>query len=312
MWSWKYSRCTNCSSASAGCRWIDGPQCSDSGISARVAQRVDPQQLGDPGAARDVGLEHVDGAGIEHALEVRAGRSRTRRRRSSIPAGARSRIRRRPSRSSEDTGSSNQLTPASARKRSASSSACLREYAPLASTNSSASAPIASRAARTRPGSSLGVAADLHLDARNPALHPAGELLGQPRKRIGGEPARPVDRRLGRAPRPSSSHSGSPRSRAFRSHNATSTAAIAIDAMPGPAEVADRSRPSPSTRPRATSRRHAANDARQLGLDQLRRRDVGVGVAEPHSPAACAWTTTIVVESQDSVPSASGASVGIV
>ena len=72
-----------------------------------------------------------------------------------MPAGARSRIRRRPSRSSEVTGSSNHVTPRSV-NFFAISSACLREYAPLASTYSEASVPIDSRAAFTRSKSSSG------------------------------------------------------------------------------------------------------------------------------------------------------------
>ena len=73
-----------------------------------------------------------------------------------MPAGALSRSNRRPSRSSEETGSSNQLTALSPANTSASRSACLRVYAPLASTNSSAAAPIAARATRTRSGSRAG------------------------------------------------------------------------------------------------------------------------------------------------------------
>src|SRR6185312_9518322 len=72
-----------------------------------------------------------------------------------IPAGARSRISRSPSRSSEETGSSNQLTRCAA-NRSACSSACLRSYAPLASTKSSTPGPIALRAAPTRSRSAAG------------------------------------------------------------------------------------------------------------------------------------------------------------
>src|SRR5205807_9584027 len=51
-----------------------------------------------------------------------------------------------------ETGSSNQLMPASPKRAWPSVRACLREYAPLASTNRSASAPAAAAvSARPRP-----------------------------------------------------------------------------------------------------------------------------------------------------------------
>ena len=48
----------------------------------RTAQGAHAQQLGDPAAARDVGLEHVDRAGLDHARGSRQRHRRTRPRRS--------------------------------------------------------------------------------------------------------------------------------------------------------------------------------------------------------------------------------------
>jgi len=59
-------------------------------------------------------------------------------------------------------------------------SACFRPYAPLASTNSSASSPMAFRAARTRLRSASHeeprILPNLHLDARDALFHPPGQL----------------------------------------------------------------------------------------------------------------------------------------
>ena len=111
-------------------------------------------------------------------------------------------------------------------------SACLRLYAPLASTKSSASGPIASRAIRTRREVVRRTAADLHLDSRDARRGPAAELVAELLGRIRGEPAAAVHRRRSRTA-PSSVTRATSSSRALRSHSAASTAEIAIEAIPG-------------------------------------------------------------------------------
>ena len=109
----------------------------------------------------------------------------------------------------------------------------MRVYAPFASTKSSVSGPIASRATATRSTSRFRIAADFHFHARNPLLHPAAELLLQFFVRIGSEPAAAVNRhRFAHLPQTSVT-SGRPSSFAFRSQSAVSTAEMAIEQMPG-------------------------------------------------------------------------------
>ncbi len=205
-------------SAEPGCEMDRRPAVQRQRLGTRPAEPVHAQQLGDPTAARDVRLQHVDGCRSSARSSRR--RSRTRRPRSPsrpgparAPAAVRPDRRRRPA----PRTSSRRRRPRSARRAP---SACLGVNAPLASTNSSAFGPIAWRAQRTRCRVVLRVRADLHLHARDPALHPAGELLLEPADRVRREAARAVDRHAVRWPGRAGGTSGSSSSRAFRSQSA--------------------------------------------------------------------------------------------
>ena len=222
-----------------------------------------------------------------------------------MPAGARSRISRSPSRSSEQTGSSNQRTSKRSANSRANQSACLRESAPFASTKSSVSSPIASRATRTRSRSRSGSRPTFIFTRGMPCADPAAELLREPLVGIGGEASAAVDRhrlvhgveqRRQRQPEqarlqvPERGVDGGDRHRG--------------DA--GPAEVAAGS---------PIARQAAVTCQRVAALDDLRqacrgraappRRRRRCSRARPRSPA-CASTSTIVVESHSAVPSDSG------
>ena len=83
---------------------------------------------------------------------------------------------------------------------------------------------------------------------------------------------------------PRRSTSETPRSRAFRSHRALSTAEIAVAAIPGPADVpdgADERRPDRGDVERVPSQ----NDRGEVVRDQPGCRRVGVGVAEAANAA---------------------------
>ena len=71
------------------------------------------QKTGDSRAARCIGLQHVNGTGLEHPPEI-TGIVAVLSCRDLQLRGRRSRSSRSPSRSSEETGSSNQLAPRSA------------------------------------------------------------------------------------------------------------------------------------------------------------------------------------------------------
>ena len=80
---------------------------------------------------------------------------------------------------------------------------------------------------------------------------------------------------------PSSSHSGRSSRRAFRSHRATSTAAIAIEPIPGRPRLRTARTIARPRRLAATARRTRARRRRAWSAIELGRRDVGVAVAEP-------------------------------
>ena len=218
-----------------------------------------------------------------------------------MPAGARSRSSRRPSRSSEETGSSNQLTPSLARRtaRRARAPACAsRRRWRRRTARRPGRSP--ARARRTRSGSLVRRPSRPSSSRAGSPLRPSRRAAPARRScRVGGEAARAVDRDADRAPSPSSLHSGRPSSRAFRSQSARSTAAIAIELIPG----------RPRLRICSTIAAHAAcgdiasravDDARELRLDQLRGRDVGVACSRARARRrARACTTTIVVASHD-------------
>ena len=161
-----------------------------------------------------------------------------------MPAGARSRSRRRPSRSSDETGSSNQRHARVGESVAPMRSACLRAYAPLASTNSSqcradrlARRATRSQIARADRGRSSSSRARCLRSAQPP------QLLVQARLRVRGEAAAAVDRHRLRAPCRAAAPAARPSSFAFRSQSAMSTAEIAIGAMPGRPMVANRAAP---------------------------------------------------------------------
>ena len=117
-----------------------------------VAQSRHLEKAGIAPASRHIRLKTIDGSGCKHTTKIIE--------RVAVFAGGdvhsrrdRSRSRRRLSRSSDERGSSNQMTLLSWANRSAITSACLRVYAPLASTKSSTVSPTAFLAARTRDGS---------------------------------------------------------------------------------------------------------------------------------------------------------------
>ena len=220
---------------------------------ARVAQRVDSQQLGDPGAAGDVGLEHVDGAGVEHALEVRqvvavlAGGDRH-------PGGRTVAEHPQPL---EVVGGHRLLEPADGGVAAEALGELERLLARVRAVGVDEQLRLGpDRLARgAHPaGVLVGGAADLHLDPGDPALHPARKLLGQPAQRVRGEPAGSVDR-----------HPVAHRTRAARRAAAPGVAPSDPRAQRRPRRSPSTrcpggpgcgsSRPSPSTPPRATSRR---------------------------------------------------------
>ncbi len=158
--------------------WSAGAQWADSGTTLRLAQRRRREEARDAEAACRVGLQHVHGPGSSSRRKSSADPSRIRRPRRPSPAGAGRARGAGPSRSSELTGSSSQRTSRSASPRRRRARAA-RSNAPLASTNSSTSGPIASRATSSRCGSAVGVPADLHLDHPEAVGRPAGELVAQ-------------------------------------------------------------------------------------------------------------------------------------
>ena len=180
----------------------------------------------------------------------------------------------------------------------------------MASTNRRACGPIASRASLTRSGSSSGTEPTFILTRGIPSwTQPAscdarrcGEYAVNPPEPYTGTRSRAI---------PSRPHRGSPSRRAFRSQIARSTAAIAIEVIPG----------RPRFRVCSTIATHAACGAiasrpwttpASLEAISFAVETSAYVYPRPHSPPPRACTTTIVVASHASVPSASGASVGIV
>ena len=182
-WSWKYSRWRRFDTAHAGATCSDCAQWPEISRPCAGGDARDPQPLGDPGTARDVGLEHVDCPGRAHPLEVRRGRSRTRRRR-----------RRRGDRVAdlvqpvEVVGGHRFLEPGDAevgeRRVPAGSPACgcrrrwrrrtARRHRRWPPRDESAHVGRRGRVVGAPPG------ADLHLHRGNPGVvHPAAELLGE-------------------------------------------------------------------------------------------------------------------------------------
>ena len=241
----------------------------------RPAECVDPQELGDPAQRVTSAWRHVDARRIEHPLEVRqviavlAGRDRH-------PARAAFTDQ---SQACEIVGGNRLLEPAHADRLGTVARARAPAYAirtvrvdeqlELVADRLAAARPQRVRAGSDRPSSSRA-----EFRAR-----PSRELLLEPTQRVRREPA--AARRSGqaRAPSPGSLHSGSPSSLAFRSHSARSTAAIAIDAIPGRPRlrIARDHRP---PRGRGIKRIEPTYDPAELGLDQLRGRHVRVRVAE--------------------------------
>ena len=211
-----------------------GAQCSRERHLVASAERVDREQLGDPAAAGDVGLQDVDGAGGEHPLEVGgvvavlAGRD--------LHPG-RGAVAQQPQ-ALEIVGGDRLLEPAHAacsanRSARAAAPACARRRRWRRRT-----APPRRRSPRAPRAHALGVVARDRLPTfiftrGIPACDPAGELLLQALDAVAGEAAAAVDRDRARAPRPAACASGSSSSRALRSQSATSTALIAIAPTPG-------------------------------------------------------------------------------
>ena len=194
----------------------------------RFAQRGDAQEAGDAAAAGDVGLQHVDGFGLQQDAAHRRGSRCTRRRRR--PCGgdtlAYQVVGQRAS--SEVTGSSNQRISAS-RQASTKRSASRRERAvgvdeQIAVADGGLGGPPVRVALRLGP--------DFHFDGLAAvALDPAGKLIAELAVRIGGEAPAAIDVDASRR-RPSRAASGWSMIFAFRSQSAASTAEMAQAARP--------------------------------------------------------------------------------
>ena len=279
----------------------------------RLAQSADLQKAGDAAAAGRVGLQHVDGARLQHAARRSRACSRIRRRRSPLRPGARSRISAQARRrSSDETGSSNQRISASAQAS--------REIERLLRPRRRRWRRRKARARRspiwpalTRSGSRSGSLPIFILTKRQPSRSTQPESWSRSSVvRIGGEAAAAIDRHRDRGSGRAASRAAARAARAFRSHSAVSTAEIAHRGQPAAADIAharciaiqqpgdveavallrslSRAMPSISANDRARRRRCS----RARSGRRPRRR-----------------TTTSVVASQAKVPSASGLSVGI-
>ena len=153
----------------------------------------------------------------------------------------------------------------------------------------------------------LGLAADLHLHARETLVDPASELLGEPIVRVRREPAASVQRHRV-TPGAEQLDERHPLSRALRSHSAMSTADMAIAPIPG--------RPALRSARLASVRQGlgvgSCQERRELLVDQSGHGLRAVGVAQAGLAARGDLHDDEVVESHSSVPSDSGSSVGIV
>ena len=194
LWSWKYSRWRRCHTPVQTWALSCGAQCADRSIAARVAQRGDPQEPGDPAAAGDVGLQAVHRPGVEHALEV-----------GQVPAvlaGGDVDAARGAVADQAQPGAGRPRSPAprtsarrTRRRSPPSAGAWARVKAPLASTNSSTSSPIASRATAKRSRSRSGSRPVFIFTRGMPASTQPGELVAQLLVGVVAEPAAAVDRR---------------------------------------------------------------------------------------------------------------------
>jgi hypothetical protein len=100
------------------------------------------------------------------------------------------------------------------------------------------------------------------------------------------------------------------RSLAFRSQSAASTAEIAVATSPLRPRFTNAT-PQSFIRRGDLEGRMSGDDRAELALDQLYDRSISVGVAETALAADPDLDNDITVRSRSSVPSASGASVGI-
>ncbi len=158
----------------------------------------------------------------------------------------------------------------------------------------------------------VGMCADLHLDAGESRSCPAAELVGKLPVGIGGETAAAVDGNAGREPVPAEIRAAKSSSRARRSQIALSMAETAIIAIPV----------SPRLRILAQHLLQRGGVAERIGADttisseasaqRLRCRHRHRCNRAPRVVPHSSCTSTIEVLSHENVPSASGASVGIV
>ena len=178
-WSWKYSRWRSGTTAQQGWTWIGRPAVRGELERARLAERGDAQEPGDPLAAGDVGLQAVDRASLEHPLEVRQ--------RVAVLAGSDLHPRRCPvadqAQTLEVVRADRLLEPAHIEALGG----LEREPQRLLAAERAVRVDEQLRVVADRLACdldalevALGFAADLHLDPRDALLDPAAELLGEP------------------------------------------------------------------------------------------------------------------------------------
>ena len=142
----------------------------------RLTKRVRHEKAGDAGATCCVGLQNINRAGVEHAAEVTFVVSVF----ASGDLYARRALRRESNavRRDRPTRPALRTSYVDVGKSYASSRACLREYAPLASTNNSAHRRL--RCARQRRARGRGLDRDRSSSSHAEFLvHPAAQLLSQ-------------------------------------------------------------------------------------------------------------------------------------
>ena len=198
-WSWKYSSVRKRLSdrRAPRARAAPGSVCAESPQATRGAQCTHLQHLGDPAAAGGVRLQHVDGAGLQHAAEIERVITVLRLAATSIPRrGAVSQQSESPRGHPEETGSSNHDTRASPRER-------LGERQRLLTRVSAIPRPRTTRPHRRSRCGHVERAQGSQVEPLSPPssspppdslCHPASELALHLLRGVGGEPAAAIHR----------------------------------------------------------------------------------------------------------------------
>ena len=247
-----------------------------------MAQSADAQQLAHAAAACDVDLQHVHRPCLEHAQEVR--------RVVAVLAGSNRHAGGRPvsqqAQAREIVGADRLLQPADRALRGEHLGQRQRLLARVRAVGVDHQLRVlADRLARRANALRVRVRvrAHLHLHARDPLRDPRGELLLKFLPRVWREASRSVDGHglVSRSQHADERRVEQPRVQVPERH---------VDGRnghrgdSGTAEIAkrvDHRRP----RPRGRVRAHPAHHLRQLALDQASRREVRVGVPQPHRVA---------------------------